>query len=155
MLTPGRLDSYRIAVRGFIMGRTMIKWRRTARTFYVATFLKEHVEKKSTNKSEFIRSIMEDYYEVIIENSEGNGLSDYNKVFISIGMNEKQQQRLETILSVSPHTSASDLVRTALWLDYMRDKKFQKAKNPYPVAKDFVRVPVEDSFVDFKIIGEA
>lgn len=137
------------------MGRTMIKWRRTSRTFSIPIFLKEHIERKSDNKSAYVRNIMEDYYEVIIENSKGMGLSDYNKVFISIGMNEKQQQRLDVILNISPHISACDLVRTALWLDFMRDKKLQKTKDPYPVAEGFVRVPIEDCFIDYKLIGEA
>ena len=137
------------------MGRTMIKWKRTSRTFSVPIFLKQHIERKSDNKSAYVRGVLEDYYEVIIENSKDNGLSDYNKVFISVGMNERQQQRLDVILNVSPHTSACDMVRTALWLDYMRDKKLQKTKNPYPVAKDFVRVPLEEGFIDYKLIGEA
>jgi len=122
------------------------------RTIALPSFLKQHVKRKSNNISRYVKDLLLDYYQVIEENSLGE---DVEIVFISMHMSNDQQNELVDAVKVGPHISACDLIRTMLWLDFMRDKKLQKTKKPYPVAKGFVRVPIEAGYNDYKIIGEA
>lgn len=122
------------------------------RTVALPSFLKQHIKRKSDNISKYIRDLLKDYYQVI----EAYSLrEDVKTVFLSLRMEANEQNQLVDMVNSGPHISACDLIRTMIWMDYIRDKKLQKAKNPYPVEKDFVRVPMEDSFIDYKIIGEA
>lgn len=128
------------------------KYFRGKRTVALPLFLKEHIQRKSDNMSRYVRDLLKEYYQVIETNSL-NG--DNETVFISISMNDEQQNKLVDAVKVSPHISVCDLIRNMLWMDFLKDKKLQKTKNPYPVAKDFVRVPLEEGFIDYKLIGEA
>lgn len=122
------------------------------RTVAIPLFLKQHVKRKSDNMSKYVRDLLQDYYQIITANS----LKEDNEtVFISISMSDKQQNQLVDSVKVSPHISACDLIRNMLWMDFLEDKKLQKTKDPYPVAKSFVRVPLEKGFIDYKLIGEA
>lgn len=122
------------------------------RTVALPSFLKQHVKRKSDNISRYVRDLLQDYYQVIEENSLGE---DVETVFISMKMTEEQQNELVDMVKIGPHISVCDLIRTMLWLDFMNDKKLKKTKDPYPIPEGFIRVPLEEGFKDYKLIGEA
>lgn len=122
------------------------------RTIALPSFLKEHIKKKSNNISRYVKDLLQDYYKIIEENSLDE---DVEKVFISISISPDQQNKLVNMVNVSPHVSACDLIRTMLWLDFIRDKELRQTKEPYPVPKNFVRVPLEEDFIDYRLVGEA
>lgn len=122
------------------------------RTVALPLFLKQHIKRKSDNISRYVRDLLQEYCQII----ETNCLNEDNKtVFISISISDEQQNRLVDTVKVSPHISVCALTRNMLWMDFLKDKKLQKTKNPYPIAKDFVRIPLENGFKDYKLIGEA
>ena len=122
------------------------------RTIAFPSFLKQHIKRKSNNISKYVRDLLEDYYQVIEKNSLNE---DVETVFISMKMTNAQQNRLVDVVNSGPHISACDLIRTMIWMDFLKDKRLQKTKEPFPIAEGFVRVPIEESFIDYKLIGEA
>lgn len=122
------------------------------RTVALPLFLKEHVKRKSNNMSKYIRDLLDDYYQVI----EANSLNeDIKKVFISISISNEQQNQLVDMVKISPHISVCDLIRTMLWMDFIKDESLRETKSPYPIPEGFIRVPIEEGFKDYKLIGEA
>ena len=122
------------------------------RTIALPLFLKEHVKRKSDNMSRYVRKLLSDYYRVI----EANALNvDTKRVFISISMSNEQQNQLVDMTKVSPHISACDLIRSMLWMDFIKNGNPTEVKEANPVPEGFVRVPLEESYVDYKLVGEA
>ena len=122
------------------------------RTIALPSFLKEHVKKTSNNMSKYIRDLLREYYRII----EANCLDeDVERTFISISMSNEEQNQLVSMVKVSPHISACDLVRNMLWLDFVKNGTPTEVEDPDPVPEGYVRVPTEEAYVDYKIIGEA
>ena len=122
------------------------------RTVALPSFLKQHIKRKSDNISKYIRDLLNDYYQIIEANSFGE---DVKTVFLSLRMENNEQNQLVDMVNSGPHISACDLIRTMIWMDFLKDSVLKKVKAPYSVAKDYVRVPIEEGFIDYKIVGEA
>ena len=119
------------------------------RTVAIPSFLKEHVKKRSNNMSKYIRNLLSDYYPII----ESNSLyEDVSRVFISISLNNEEQNQLVDMVKVSHHISVCDLIRSVLWTDFVKNGNPKKID---PIPDGIVRVPLEESYIDYKLIGEA
>ena len=125
---------------------------RYSRTIYIPLFLKEYVDSRTDNRSEYIRALLKDYYRVLIKHC----LSEDNKnTMFSFGCSEEGQQFLESMVENSPHMSASELLRFALWLDFLGSKLPKDPETKELLPEHIIRVPVEDGFIDYIKIGEA
>lgn len=124
---------------------------RYSRTIYIPLFIKEYVDSKNGNRSEYIRNLLKDYYRVLIKHCLGK---DNKNIRFSFGCSEEGQQFLESMVENSPHVSVSELLRFALWLDYLGSKLPRDPETKEFLAENIIRVPVDDGFVDYVKIGE-